>query len=315
MEHFADRLCAAVARVGNPVLVGIDPRVQSLPGGYRERFAGAALGTVHAVSAFCKEVVDVVDGRVAAIKPQAAFFERFGPAGMIALADLAGYACRRGVLVVIDGKRNDIGSTAQAYAEAYLAAKPGESDERPDLEWQADALTINPYLGSDGILPFAEVAAGAGKGFFVLVRTSNPSAREFQDLVCDGKPVYRHVAQRVAEWAAPHRGESGYSLVGAVVGATYPQELAELRAALPGVLFLVPGYGAQGGSAADVAAAFDENGLGAIINNSRGLVFAYQDSKYRDRAGGDWQRAIELALDDMIADLAANTPSGRLRRG
>ena len=318
MQHFADRLNAAVKRVGNPVLVGIDPRPESLPNGYRNRFSEGPLATVSALEAFCKQVIDVIAARVCAIKPQAAFFEQHGPPGMAALQAVARHAREKGLLVILDGKRNDIGTTAEAYAQAYLRGAPptptaSQTRDADPTHWCSDALTVTPYLGSDGIQPFLKAAAQHGNGLFVLVRTSNPSAREFQDLMCDGKPLYRHVAQRLGEWAAPHFGASGYSLVGAVVGATYPQELAELRAVLPGVIFLVPGYGAQGGNAADVAAAFDENGHGAIINNSRGLVFAYQNPKFRDRAHGDWQRAVELALDDMIDDLATNTPAGRLR--
>jgi orotidine-5'-phosphate decarboxylase len=291
--------------------VGIDPRPEWLPESYRTRrvAAAGAFETITAVQFFCKHVIDVVTGRVCAIKPQCAFFERFGPPGMAALARVAQHARRQGLIVIYDGKRNDIGSTAQAYAEAYLAREDVEND----IDWFADALTINPYLGTDGITPFAETASGAGKGVFVLARTSNSSAREFQDLVCEGRPLYRHVAERLAEWAEPYRGTSGYSLVGAVVGATYPDELAELRAVLPGVIFLLPGYGAQGGAGTDVAGAFDEKGQGALVNNSRGLVFAYQRPEYRDRFGGDWQRAIEAALDEMIDDLASNTAAGRLR--
>lgn len=314
----------AVRRVGNPVLVGIDPRPEWLPDGYRARYVAGPLGTVFAMEAFCRDVVDVVATRVCAIKPQCAFFERFGPPGMVALRDVAEHARSRGLLVIYDGKRNDIGSTAQAYAEAYVSTEGARSEGTPEafdevagmrtpVDWHADAMTINPYLGSDGITPFAQAARGSGKGLFVLVRTSNASAGEFQDLVCEGRPVYRHVAEHLARWAEPHRGESGYSLVGAVVGATYPRELAELRALLPGVIFLVPGYGAQGGSAADVAAAFEVDGQGALVNNSRGLVFAFQRPEYRDRFGGDWQRAIEEALREMTDDLAGNTPAGRLR--
>ena len=171
---------------------------------------------------------------------------------------------------------------------------------------------MNPYLGGDGIDPFVKVAAAEGKGLFVLVRTSNASAGEFQDLIADGRPVYRHVAEHLARWADGHRGESGYSLVGAVVGATYPEQLAELREALPGVLFLVPGYGAQGGAAADVAAAFDDQGLGAVVNSSRGLTFAYKRPEFA-RFGADWQRAIQQAVREMADDLASHTRAGRLR--
>ncbi len=177
--------------------------------------------------------------------------------------------------------------------------------------WASDALTINAYLGSDGVAPFVKTAARENKGVFVLVRTSNASAGEFQDLIAEGKPLYRHVAEHLGRWAEGHAGEAGYSLVGAVVGATYPAQLAELRAILPGVIFLVPGYGAQGGTAADIAPAFDENGLGAIVNSSRGLTFAYQRPEFA-RFGGDWQGAIQAAVAAMVEDLALNTSSGRL---
>ena len=255
-------------------------------------------------------VVDVVATSVPAVKFQAAFYEAIGPEGVAALHATAGYATQRGLIVLIDGKRNDIGSSAEAYARAYLGKVAVGGSFEPS--WQADAMTVNPYLGSDGVLPFAKVAAREDKGAFVLVRTSNASAVEFQDLVADGRPLYRHVAERLAQWAAPLRGASGYSLLGAVVGATYPAQLAELREALPGVLFLVPGYGTQGGTAADTAAAFDAEGLGAIINNSRGLTFAYRLPAFA-RFGADWQAAIAEAVRAMADDLAANTPSGRLR--
>jgi orotidine-5'-phosphate decarboxylase len=230
---------------------------------------------------------------------------------MAALHRDARYAREKGLLVLIDGKRNDIGSTAEAYARAYLGTVPVGGGSEPS--WDADALTINPYLGSDGVRPFVDLAARGGKGVFVLVRTSNPSAGEFQDLIADGRPLYRHVADRLAGWAAPRRGESGYSLLGAVVGATYPEQLAELRAALPGVIFLVPGYGAQGGTARDVAAAFDAEGLGAIVNSSRGIAFAFERADLRARFGDDWQAAIEAAAREMIDDLSRHTPAGRLR--
>ena len=244
------------------------------------------------------------------MKFQAAFYEAYGPEGMASLFETSQYASERGLLVIIDGKRNDIGSTAEAYARAYLGkVSCGESYERV---WGADALTVNPYLGSDGVTPFVKVAAREHRGLFVLIRTSNASAIEFQDLVSDGKPLYRHVADRVNTWAAPHRSASGYSLLGAVVGATYPEQLAELREAMPGVFFLVPGYGTQGGSAADVASAFDENGLGAIINSSRGLTFAYQRPAFAKYVA-DWQRAIQEAVKEMTDDLAAHTRSRLLR--
>jgi orotidine-5'-phosphate decarboxylase len=303
--HFADRLIEAVRRVGNPVLVGIDPRPDDLPPVLRAQYPAGRAGMALAVGAFGGAVVDIVAPHVPAVKLQAAYYEALGPPGLMALHATAEHARAQGLIVLIDGKRNDIGSTAEAYARAYLG---------PDPAWDADALTLNPYLGSDGIAPFIAAAAAAEKGIFVLVRTSNPGAGEFQDLAAGGRPLYRHVAEHLARWAAPVRGNAGYSLVGAVVGATYPAELAALRALLPGVLFLVPGYGAQGGTAADVAAAFDEDGLGALVNNSRGLVFAYQKPALRERFGDDWQAAILQATRDMIADLAASTPAGKLQR-
>jgi orotidine-5'-phosphate decarboxylase len=302
----------AIRAVGNPVVVGIDPRLGNLPPGWIERYPTTRAGRALAVAEFSRHVIEAVRGRVPAVKFQAAFYEQFGPEGMSALESSARHAHDAGLLVILDGKRNDIGSTAEAYAQAYLDTEPDTSDATS--VWCADALTINPYLGTDGIAPFVKSASRNDRGLFVLVRTSNPSAREFQDLVADGKPVYRHVAEKLAGWASSERGQGGYSLVGAVVGATYPEELAELRAALPGVIFLVPGYGAQGGTAASIASAFDEGGLGAVVNNSRGITFAYERREFRDRFGpSDWPRAIEEAVTEMVADLAANTPAGRLR--
>jgi orotidine-5'-phosphate decarboxylase len=304
---FAERLAGAVRRAGNAALVGIDPRADMLPEGMRPAAGASRAELARAYEGFGRALIDVVAPLVPAVKFQAAFYEALGPAGMAALDATTRAAQRAGLLVILDGKRNDIGSTAEAYAEAYLGEAGG------DAPWEADALTVSPYLGGDGIAPFTTLAARHGKGVFALVRTSNPSAGDFQDLVADGKPVYRHVAERLGEWARPLVDGSGYSLLGAVVGATYPAQLAELRAALPHVVFLVPGYGSQGGTAKDVAPAFDEHGLGAIVNNSRGLAFAYRDPKVLGRAGGDWQRAVELAARDMIADLAAHTSCGRLQ--
>jgi orotidine-5'-phosphate decarboxylase len=298
--HFVDRLFAAIRRVGNPVLVGIDPRPEELPSGFLERFSGDHEGVSNALVCFGREVIDVV-----------AFYEAYGPAGVAAMHASAALAHEKGLFVIIDGKRNDIGSTAEAYARGYLGKVPVGGSFEPS--WQADALTVNPYLGSDGVLPFIKVAAREQKGIFVLVRTSNASAREFQDLVIDGKPLYHHVAGRLQQWAQPHRGEAGYSLVGAVVGATGPEQLTELRAHLPGIVFLVPGYGTQGASAIDVAGAFDNDGLGVLVNNSRGITYAYERPAYHARFGQNWQAAIEQAVRDMIDDLAANTNAGRLR--
>jgi orotidine-5'-phosphate decarboxylase len=309
--QFVDRLFAEIRRVGNPVVVGIDPRPEELPAGFLEQFPGTPQGVADALNRFGCEVVDVVAPLVAAVKFQAAFYEAYGPCGVGALHATVEYAHQKGLIIIFDGKRNDIGSTAEAYARGYLGKVPVGGAFEPC--WHASALTINPYFGTDGVAPFIRVAAREQKGVFVLVKTSNASAGEFQDLIADGKPVYRHVASRVMKWAQPYRGAEGYSLVGAVVGATYPAQLAELRAALPGVVFLVPGYGTQGATAVDVAPAFDENGLGAIVNNARGITFAYERPAYHSRFGDHWQESIAQATRDMIDDLAANTSASKLR--
>jgi orotidine-5'-phosphate decarboxylase len=308
---FVERLMTSIHRAGNSICVGVDPRPEDLPAGFLDRFSEDRIGVADALRVFSLGVIDVVAPVAPAVKFQAAFYESYGPEGLAALRTSMEYAQQKGLVVLFDGKRNDIGTTAEAYARAYLGKVP--AGRQYESSWPADALTINPYFGSDGVAPFLKVAAREAKGVFVLVRTSNMSAQEFQDLVTkDGRPVYRHVAERLAQWAEPYRDASGYSLAGAVVGATYPDQLAELRAALPGVFFLVPGYGAQGGSAADVAAAFDENGLGALINNSRGLTFAYTRPAFA-RFGANWQDAIAESVREMVEDLALHTPSARLR--
>jgi orotidine-5'-phosphate decarboxylase len=249
-------------------------------------------------------VIDVVAERVPAIKPQAAFFEECGPAGMVALGNVVKYARDKGLLVIMDGKRNDIGSTAEAYARGYLGRESA---------WGCDALTISPYLGADSLEPFINVANERGAGLFVLVKTSNPGSGMLQDRLIDGEPLSRVVAKYVEEQSAANVGECGYGSAGAVVGATYPEQLAELRSAMPHTWFLVPGYGSQGGMAKDVAPGFDANGLGAVINNSRGVIFAYQRPEYEERFGeARWQEAVAAATDDMIAQLRAETAVGKL---
>lgn len=302
--HFADRLIVAVQAKGNPVLVGLDPRAESLPPGIivGECLEAAAAGYI----SFCRGVIDVVAPLVPAVKPQAAFFEQLGPPGMRALKDVIDYAAAKGLLVILDGKRNDIGSTAAGYAQAYLG--PGSTSA-----WGCDALTVSPYLGDDSLTPFVETAAARGAGIFVLVKTSNLGGKRFQDIVAEGRPLYRHVADYVEELAAASTGSGGYGLVGAVVGATYPDQLAELRHAMPHTWFLIPGFGAQGGTAKDCAAAFDDSGLGAIVNNSRGIIFAHSRPEYKDRFGDQrWQGAVEAATREMIAQLKAETNAGRL---
>ncbi len=239
MTHFADRLASAVRRCGNPVLVGLDPRLDSLPAPLRTSISEHDLPAVaQAYTIFCREVIDVVAPLVPIVKPQAAFFEQLGPPGMQSLFDVISYARYKGLLVIVDGKRNDIGSTATAYAQAYLGPTP-------ESAWGGDALTVSPYLGGDSLDPFLQAAAARAAGVFVLVKTSNPGGGLFQDLICDGRPLYQHVAEYVQQQARQSLGEAGYGAVGAVVGATYPEQQAELRAAMPNSWFLVPGFGAR----------------------------------------------------------------------
>jgi orotidine-5'-phosphate decarboxylase len=301
---FADRLASAVGRCANPVVVGLDPRLELLPEEFLNRVDQANCFEVAAAYlGFCCGVIDVVARMVPAVKAQAAFFEQLGPPGMQALAKVIQYAQNEGLLVILDAKRSDIGSTAAAYADAYLGRQSA---------WGADALTVNPYLGDDSLRPFVEVATERQAGLFVLVKTSNPGSALFQDLLVDYVPLYRYVARHVAMLAAQTKGDSRYSAVGAVVGATYPDELEELRELMPDSWFLVPGFGSQGATARHVAGAFDPDGLGAVINNSRGIIFAHGRREYRER---NWQAAVEAATREMIEQLATETAAGRLRNG
>ncbi len=289
-------LLSAIRTKKTPVLVGLDPRYDQLPAPLHRENADDPETVAEAFETFCRGVIDVVAPLVPAVKPQAAFFEQYGPMGMVALQNVIRYAREKGLYVVFDGKRNDIGSTAEAYADGILgAASP----------WQADAITVSPYLGDDSLKPFVDVAVRRNADVFVLVKTSNPGGAMLQDLQVDGQPLYRRVAEHVESLAAQTRepGEP-YGHVGAVVGATWPRQLLELRSAMPHTLFLVPGFGSQGGSAKDVAAAFDKNGLGAIINNSRGILFAHRRDPYASRYGETrWQEAVEAATRDMIEQI------------
>jgi orotidine-5'-phosphate decarboxylase len=244
---------------------------------------------------FTRKVLELVQPFAGVVKPQAAFFEQTGIVNLNLLRVLMHKAKEMGFVTILDAKRGDIASTAAAYADAAFGGCT--IDDQTIRVWDADALTVNPYLGRDAVEPFLAAAKKADRGVFVLVRTSNPGAGLFQDLVCDGKPVYRHVAEEVAKWNAPTVGACGLGDVGAVVGATHPKELAELRATMPDVWFLVPGYGAQGGTAADVKAAYRADGLGAVVNSSRGVTFSFHPDD------PDWEKKIVDAAQRAAAEL------------
>jgi orotidine-5'-phosphate decarboxylase len=312
MHSYAERLHAAVRTKRTPALVGLDPRWSDLPGEIVERHGGRGCVDLRQHAAgfeeFSRRVIDVVAPLVPAVKPQSAFFEECGPAGVAALANVIRHARQAGLIVICDAKRGDIGSTAEAYARAYLAGADPEA-----APFAADALTVSPYLGSDTLEPFCQLAADRGAGLYVLVRTSNPGAGTFQDRETEGQKLFERVSDVVESLAAASPGSRAYGLVGAVVGATYPRELAELRQRMPHAPLLVPGYGSQGGSAADTAGAFDVNGLGALVNSSRGIIFACKRKDMAEKfAPAEWERAVETATREMIADLAANTPARRL---
>jgi orotidine-5'-phosphate decarboxylase len=305
--HFADRLLNACRQKGNAVCAGIDPRWDMLPLEIRRRHNGGTLDAMaSAFEEFSLRVLDIVAPLVPVVKPQSAFFEACGPAGMLAQQKVLARAKALGLITILDNKRGDIASTAEAYADAALAGTACAGTRHP--VWAADALTINPYLGRDAVEPFLASARRCAGGVFVLVRTSNKGAKQFQDLPCDGKPVYQHVAEAVGAWSAENLGACGFGDVGAVVGATHPAELALVRKWIPNVLFLVPGYGAQGGSGADTSAGFRADGAGAIINSSRGITACFKPDDPK------WEEAIEKATHATIQDLLQLTPMRALKK-
>jgi orotidine-5'-phosphate decarboxylase len=296
---FADRFVQSARRLGHPLCVGIDPHLGLIPAAFR---AGAmqpgAPETAAAVERWCLALLDRVAGRVAAVKPQSAFFEALGPPGAAVLARVMAAARARGLLVLLDAKRGDVGSTAEAYAAAYLA------DGAP---FACDAITLNAYLGLDSLEPFLAVAESSGAGLFVVLRSSNPGARDFQDLPARGRPLYESVAEALGSRTKLLRGpETEWSSLGVVVGATWPEESRRVRELLPRSLFLVPGYGAQGGSAADAVAGFvpgpDGRLEGGLVASSRAIGFP-AEGRAGDAAA--WDRSVDRALDAAIAALTA----------
>lgn len=297
-SSFGERLAQAVLRKKNPVCVGLDPRIESLPPSLQPSNPTNPRQAALAYEQFCIEVLDAVSESVPIVKPQAAFFEELGPEGVRVLERVVREATQRGLLVVMDAKRGDIGTTATAYAHAYLGSGPeGTPGYSP---FGADALTVNPFLGGDTLEPFVQRCDASQSGLFVLVKTSNPGSGFLQDRVTVNETVSECVAKHVESLSQARRAESGYGPIGAVVGATYPEQLAAMRALMPSVWILIPGYGAQGGSAADVRHGMDTRGLGAIVNSSRGIIFAYQQPKF---AAADWRQSVRSATLAMIEDL------------
>jgi len=289
--NFADALLANIAEKGSPVCVGIDPVYDRLPDELRQDEA-VGVEQTEMLADFCYDVLDAVAPVAPAVKIQSAYFEAYGPVGVDIYFNVVEVAQSRGLLVIGDVKRGDIGSTAEAYAQGHMRE-----------DWAPDAITVNGYFGEDGLRPFVETGDETGRGVFVLVRTSNPSAAAIQDFTgADGTKFYEHMARQVAALGSAPRliGQSGYSCVGAVVAATYPDEARRLREIMPQQLFLVPGYGAQGATAADCAAAFKPGGTGAIVNASRSVIYAYQNEQYKNMS---WQQAVETAARAFADDI------------
>ncbi len=278
-----DNLINKIKETNNPTVMGLDPRYDMIPEIVRKKYTNDLEGISKAILEYNKELIDNTYDIIPAIKPQLAFYEMFGIEGMKAFKETCKYAKEKGMVVIADAKRGDIGSTAKGYSNAYLGQTTLGEDKISVFD-NIDFLTVNPYMGSDSIKPFVEECIEFDKGIFVLVKTSNPSSGELQDLKLEnGETVYEHVANLVEEWGKELRGEYGYSSVAAVVGATYPEQLKEIRNKAPHTYFLIPGYGAQGGKADDIALGFDKKGLGGIVNASRSLMCAYKSDKWKNK--------------------------------
>lgn len=305
---FVDVLIEKIKEKNNPTVIGLDPKVEYVPTfikdkAFKEHGVNVE-GASQAILEFNKRIIDAVYDIVPAVKPQLAYYEMYGLQGLEAFDATVKYAKSKGLIVIADGKRNDIGSTAEAYSTGFLGTTAIEGDKRQAM-FDADALTVNPYLGIDGISPFIEDCKRYSKGIFVLVKTSNKSSGQLQDLVTEqGKTIYQVVAECVEEWGQAVTGKYGYSSVGAVVGATYPKQAEDLRSIMKHAYILVPGYGAQGGTAKDVAPSFNKDGLGAIVNASRSVMCAYQSemwkNAYREEKFHEASRAEAIRMRDDI---------------
>lgn len=277
-----DKLINKIKETNNPTVIGLDPRYEMLPKCVTSKYDQTLEGVAKAIIEYNKALIDSTCDIIPAIKPQIAFYEMFGIPGMEAFRETCQYAKEKGMIVIADIKRGDIGSTAAGYSNAFLGKTP--IGDKQEAIYDVDFITVNPYMGTDCVKPFIEDCKKYNKGIFILVKTSNPSSGELQDQKLEnGEEVYSQVANLVEKWGEELQGENGYSSVAAVVGATYPEQLEQIRKIAPHTYFLIPGYGAQGGKANDIALGFDEKGLGGIVNASRSLMCAYKSDKWKDQ--------------------------------
>ena len=299
-----NKLIAKIQKTKAPIVVGLDPMLSYIPEHIQkkafEEYGETLEGAAEAIWQFNKEIVDKTYDLIPAVKPQIAMYEQFGIEGLKAYKKTIDYCKSKDLVVIGDIKRGDIGSTSAAYAVGHLGKI--QVGSKCYVPFDEDFATVNPYLGSDGVKPFIEVCQEEGKGIFVLVKTSNPSSGEFQDQLVDGRPLYELVGEKVAQWGEEHMGDT-YSYVGAVVGATYPEMGAVLRKLMPKTFILVPGYGAQGGQGKNLVNFFNEDGLGAIVNSSRGIIAAYKQEKYASFGPENFGDASRAAVEDMAADI------------
>ena len=299
-----NKLISNIRKTNAPIVVGLDPMLNYIPEHIQKKafveFGETLEGAAEAIWQFNKEIVDKTYDLIPAVKPQIAMYEQFGIPGLVAFKKTVDYCKSKGLVVIGDIKRGDIGSTSSAYAVGHIGkVQVGSKTYAP---FDEDFVTVNPYLGSDGVNPFIDVCKEEKKGLFILVKTSNPSSGEFQDQMIDGRPLYELVGEKVAQWGEDCMGDE-YSYIGAVVGATYPEMGKVLRKVMPKSYILVPGYGAQGGKGKDLVHFFNEDGLGAIVNSSRGIIAAYKQEKYANYGEEAFADASRAAVEDMVADI------------